>query len=349
MPPNTRLPTVEFRSLLLPPTRVRLGSLNSFCRPQCASTPLHGRPPAGTCLVQRRPLYLYKTARAKTLLGMHKILDFELYKLAPPTASNHRVTLVESVKRPNKTVKEDVTFEELYEKHVSPGRFLHMVEGVDKRLADNFHKMRETNFPSKRRSYTIVEARLSDENKSKSNTSKAHPENLHEVSKAIKGAPLLLSSPPAYTTMVLNRSYNFIASGALVEFTIRAFRLASDEVYRHEGLDIQRWLHEHFPHLRPDFLLKSMPKGTEYIVEPVTNGSVIQFVLGKRPGWMRGKDLTKRLFSIRREVEDNLPKNEVLLASRWFGLFLERDGKRKLHRVGNLGNTDTDSKGGDHI
>ncbi|KAJ4992812.1 hypothetical protein SVAN01_01858 [Stagonosporopsis vannaccii] len=317
MPPTARVSTVEFRSLLLAPIRVRLGTLNAFFRPQCASTRLHRTPPAATSLAQQRALHLYKTARAKTALGMHKILDFDLYDIAPPSASKHEVDIAKSETEPDEIVKNGVTLEKLYEEHISPGQFIYLVKPIDKALASNFEKMREEDTPSTHKKYAVVKARIDEnrQNKLEANRRRkgleAHPRGLGEVSGALKEAHISLFSPPAYTRLVLDRVYNFIEFGSPVELCIRVFSSGKDTKYRPVGLDIQKWLHEHFPHLRPDFILKSMPEGTEFLINPVTNGCVVQFVLGKRPEWMGKQDLTARAFRVKDTVGKTLSTNAM--------------------------------------
>lgn len=231
---------------------------------------------------------------------MHKIINFDLYDIAPPSASKHTVNIVE--KKGHRVVKEDVTLEELYEEHASPGKFVHLVDAVDKTLANNIEKMREDN-TSVRRRYAIVDARIDEK-------IKARQKKLGEVSGTIKEAHLTLSSPPVYTRIVFDRVYNFIETGSPVEMCIRVFSSSKDRKYEvaGSGLDTQKWLHEHYPHLRPDFILKSMPEGTEFLIKPVTNGNVVQFVLGKRPAWMKG-DLTERAFKVKGVVKQTLPEN----------------------------------------
>jgi hypothetical protein len=69
------------------------------------------------------------------------------------------------------------------------------------------------------------------------------------------------------------------------------------------------WLHEHFPHLHPDFILKSMPAGTYYLIKPISDGRRVAFVLSLplsseqyKKGPAPPKDMTGRLFKVQEAV-----------------------------------------------
>ena len=311
MPPTTRLRTVEFRSLLLPPIRVRLRTLYSFARPQCAPVVLHRAAPSATCPVQRRSLHLYKTAKAKTALGMHKVLDFDLYEPEPPSASSHRVNLVRSDRDP-RVMAEDLSLQELYDEHISPGEFLYMAEPISKKLSENYEKMRQVNLASQQNNYAIVKARTV------ANVDVKHAQTELKQLGALKGVHLLLSNPVSYTKEALDRAYQFIESGSPVEFRIRLLGSVMKKKKskgQAPNAGAWPWMHEHFPHLRPDFIHKSMPEGTVFIIKPISDGRCVQFVLGREAEQMPRLNLTKRLLRVKHAVKASIDNNPM--AQRW--------------------------------
>jgi len=307
MPPSARIPTVEFRSLLLPPIRVSLRAFQLLCRPRCSPHyPATARSPQG--LAQCRALTLYKAAKAATTLGQHKVLPFDLYKVASPGDSAHEVTLVREGKKSKdpEVVAQDISLEELYEKHIGPGKMLYMIEQIDKKTAEKVDKLKSEGWQLKRRTYGILHA--------------GSMPGSHKDPTAGKGAgalrttPLSLSSPTAYFKLCMDRSYQYIEHGAPVEFSIAIKRSKLKKEERHFGVrdrDAWPWLHENFPHLRPDFILKSMPEGSRWSVEPVSDGRVVQFVI-IRPSKLN-KDptnYTKRLFNVKRSVKLKIERGE---------------------------------------
>jgi hypothetical protein len=64
-----------------------------------------------------------------------------------------------------------------------------------------------------------------------------------------------------------------------------------------------------FPHLRPDFILKSMPEGSRYMIEPVSNGKKVQLVIVKpNPKIIHSGGLTERLFKVKKSVETSIDR-----------------------------------------
>ncbi|KAH6642762.1 hypothetical protein C7974DRAFT_386091, partial [Boeremia exigua] len=319
MPPNVRLPAVKFRSLLLPPLRAHLTTLHDSARPGCASVSPH-RITAAPCVVQRRSLYLYKTATAKTALGMHKVLDFELYTPAPPSASKHTVNLVESPERLT-VVEKDVSLQTLYDDHVSPGNFLYMAVPLDKKVAGSFDLMRERDIPSTARLYTVTGYKRVFEGKKRAEKFSKWL-TPHEHHGPLKTIHLTLSSPAAYQKLVLSRAYQFIGNGSPVEVCIRWSPPANSKTTRGTDPDLPAYMDEHFPHLRPDFILKSMPEGTVYVVQPVSDGRCLQWVMGNQ-AVHQDKNLTNRLLKVKGAVEKSLDDNQMARN------YLERQKKRQ--------------------
>lgn len=317
MPPTTRLPTVEFRSLLLAPTRVRLETLHIFARPQCAPFAPRRAAPAAACLGQHRSLHLYKMARAKTSLGAHKVLDFDPFQVKPPSESSHRVNLV---RWPNGkdwkdkfiTVKENLSLEELLE-HVSPGNFIYQADQIPKKFDGKFEELRDQNIPAENNNYAIGvahEKKWSGSDQVSKRTQQTAQKDNQQMG-ALKNVIQLLSNPVSYKQLSLDRAYQFIELGSPVEFRIRLCASATAIKKRAADPELVPWMMDHFPHLRPDFILKAMPEGSTYIVEPVTDGRMVQFVVGRPAKQAPKLDLTTRLFRVKKAVEKSLPSNPM--------------------------------------
>jgi hypothetical protein len=308
MPPSTRVPVVEFRSLFLPPIRVSLRTVQSLYRPQCLSNrPSVVRSPQ--CLAQRRSLVLWKTAKSETVLGAHTLLPFERYHVGGPGASAHEVNLVRDNGKGKEleTIAENISLEEVYEKHVRPGELLYLTEGINKALAQNVGKMKSEGTALQRRTFGIVTTGTLRGNKKDPDAGKGRG--------ALRTTPLTLSSPADYFKMALDRSYQFIEHGSPVEFTIAIKRSPVKKEDKWKGIDDKEawpWIHEHFPHLRPDFILKQMPEGSRWSVEPVSDGRLLQFVI-IRPSPLN-KDpanYTNRLFAVKESVMKHIARGSA--------------------------------------
>jgi hypothetical protein len=293
MPPTPRITTAVFRSLLLPPIRISVRTLASLHRPQCVPVAHTARP--RPCLTQRRYLKLYKTARAKTTLGMHKVIPFELYKIAAPSTSLHKVNLVDG-KHHDKVIAENITLQELYDEHIKPGHILYLTKTIPKNVAESVEKLKAEDTANTVKDFAIVVGNSILHNK------KAPVGHLQ-----LKTMPITLSSPVEYVRHTLDRAYQFVEHGSPVEFLIRLKGSQEKAEARLKFGDTEGWpyIHDHFPHLRPDFILRSMPEGSTFVIAPVWNGKRIQFVIQKK-AWKLPLDLTKRLFKVKHSVQGSI-------------------------------------------
>ncbi|KAF2826323.1 hypothetical protein CC86DRAFT_455854 [Ophiobolus disseminans] len=280
---------------------VSLRAFQSLCRPQCPpSRPRAARPPQ--CLAQHRCFCLYKTAKARTTLGQHKLLAFQLYDVEPPNCSAHEINLV----RDEKTVAENISLEELYEKHIKPGELLYLMEPVKKAASENIATIKKENLTLKHRTFGIFPAGSIPGNAKDPRAGKGIG--------ALRTTPFALSSPAAYFKLAIDRSYTYIDQGAPVEFSIAIKRTKLPKEERitgsHEKGDWP-YLHEHFPHLRPDFIFKSMPEGSVWAVEPVSDGRHLHFVIVKPSKINREpQNLTARLFKVKESVTTHIKKGQ---------------------------------------
>ncbi|CAO2648651.1 Nn.00g079180.m01.CDS01 [Neocucurbitaria sp. VM-36] len=339
MPSTARLPTIEFRSLLLPPVRIPVRAIRRLCRPQHAPVVLHStRLPQ--CLGQRRCLHLYKTAKAKTALGMHKVLNFGSYEIAEPTASKHKLDLVAGDKDPT-IVAKDISLQELYNKHVKPGCMLYLAHAMNRKTVEKIEKLSDEAIPSEVRNYAIV---------------KAHTRFV-KVSKGQKGKQLgglkivivSLASTVEYYKLALDRAYQFIANGSPVEFRIRmsGAKVTKEDKIKPGNPDAWPWLHDRFPHIRPDFILKGMPEGTFYLIKPVSDGRLVQFVMSRPAEKMPRVDLSIRLMRVKDSVQQLIGERKLSQLPKGMRRDLQAAGHKEKEKEEDIGETqDADSSKG---
>lgn len=228
------------------------------------------------------------------------MLAFSLYNVAPLGDSAHLVNLVRVNKnKETKLVAENISLAELYEKHVKPGQLLYMMKPIAKKTAENVAQLKNENFQLLNRTFGIFEANTIPGNDKGKGIIKSPG--------ALKTTPISLSSPPDYFKLAMDRSYQFVHQGSPVEFSIAIKRTKIPKEDRFTGTKDRSewpWLHEHFPHLRPDFILKSMPEGSRWSVEPVSDGRHLHFVIVKPNTIVQNPlNYTKRLFNVANSVD----------------------------------------------
>lgn len=227
---------------------------------------------------------------------MHKVLTFSPYEVAEPTASPHKVELVEDEHDPT-TAAKDISLQELYDNHVKPGHMLYFTKTPQKAIVKRAESLEEDAIPQADRRFALV---------------KAYTRFVH-IAKPQKGAQfgalkiviVSLMNPVHYFKLALDRAYQFILAGSPVEFRLRLCSpKLSNKEDRHKPYDaaVWPWLHDRFPHLRPDFVLKGMPEGTVYLVEPVSDGRRVQWVMAKPVDQMPKVDLNRRLVQVKTTV-----------------------------------------------
>jgi hypothetical protein len=303
MPLLSRNPVVEFRFILSKPIRLSLRTLHSLYRPQCLS----GAGPSPRMIAQRRSLCLYKTAKAQTVLGQHKVIAFDPYELEPLDASEHLVNITKEIRKgAPQTIAESISLQEAYEKYIKPGQLIYSLGIVPKNITSDLDKLKAEAIATRNNDYAIFEGG-------------SLPHNIKIKGKgkgegALRVTPLSLSSSPEYFKLAIDRSYQFVEQGSPVEFTLR---FKQGHVKKEIALvpndhNAWQWIHRHFPHLRPDFILRSMPEGSRYVVDPVTNGTVLQFVIAKslHKGPIIPENLTERLVRVKRSVLQHIENGQ---------------------------------------
>jgi hypothetical protein len=243
---------------------------------------------------------------------MHKILGFKNYQVTPVSASQHVVDVVRSEKIQS-TIASGISLVELYDNHVKPGHMLYLADQMDRNMAGKPKKMREEQLEQRMNRFAITEA-------------SSRPTKRAKDRGALKVVVIMLTSPITYVKIVLNRAHTFLLEGSPVEVRVRLGgkyerkkvrkRAAAEAEAREEeeGADGKQsvlhdeteddwvWIHQHFPHLRPDFILKGMPEGTVVTIDPVRNAQQMNFVMKLPADEMPRTDLNKRLDQVKQAV-----------------------------------------------
>lgn len=256
-------------------------SLNQSVRPSIVAQSRLLVPRPQPC----RPLHLYKLARSKTLLGLHKILPFDRYETPPPSQSSHKVQLSDGCE-PRAKHYANVSFSKLLTKHVRPGRFLIPTTSLSRYEGKNVDQLKQDDRPAKYRSYRLARAAVPTSDAPGLKVADREelalePPKLQQQWGRLKGIHMNLISPVLYQELCLQRAFNFLLQGHVVEFQMRTDHVKVDKKQKIESADPEGtlWLHNHFPHMRPDVILKSMPEGAYFLVDPVSSGRVVQFVM----------------------------------------------------------------------
>ncbi|OAL44819.1 hypothetical protein IQ07DRAFT_592088 [Pyrenochaeta sp. DS3sAY3a] len=313
---------VTFTSLLLPPIRVSLSTVQSFCRPQCAPALAHAtrRSPWPS---QSRSINLYKTARAVTALGQYKVLTFEPYTIPARSDSQHKVNLVKGINN-RAIIAADITLQELYDNHVKPGEMLYLCDAIDKKLSENPKHLAEKETASTARNYTLQKAH--------SQTIKIKNRTKGAMLSELKVIPLALSQPASHLRYALDRAYQFVEAGSPVEVRIAIKRGQSTRMSRITRGDESAWpwMHNHFPHLRPDFILRAMPPDTVYLIDPVSDGKELCWVMANKEKKVgTAKMLSQRLFKVKEAVKKSIDRGDEEGLPRQLKAVLQEERERK--------------------
>lgn len=264
---------------------------------------------------------LYKTAKSKTLLGQHKSLTFSPYQIEPPSASSHRINLFETDKHHSKyqLIAEDVSFQEAYDSYVKPGHMIYCMKELKKGMAKTFATEEKEHLLDEYKNFSFVEA-------------KSHriPLNSPQKGRQLGGLKNIIfneSSPVSHYRLSMDRAYQFIELGSPVEFRIRLQGSVAKEQRLMPGdPTIWPWMHAHFPHLRPDFILKEMPEGTTFLINPVSDGRVCQWVLAKPTTVSSTQDLDKRFEKVQKGVVQSIRKGQQEMLPQQMRLQLAESG-----------------------
>lgn len=302
--------TATFVPLLSPPLRVSLHTLRWLTR----------RPPSS---LPCRSLSLYNTARAATVHGMHAILDFSRYDLLPPAQSPHAVNIVKQKlgeDGEDPSVLKGLSLKQLLANHIRPGRFLRLAAAVPRADAcPNEHALKSRRTAAKHRDYVLVDAyspasKPAVKRKSTAWALYVHGHDQLEDLQRRRDINLQLATPVKHFEDTINRAYQCIQIGCPVEFNICVRHCSANEAAKlfSEGdpVDSLDYVFDHFPHLRPDLIFKSMPEATCWVVHPFTNGRNVRFVLGNV--FHGAHDLTDRILNVQTSVRRGIKEVKTL-------------------------------------
>jgi hypothetical protein len=257
---------------------------------------------------------------------MHKVLPFSRYQVAPRDESTQRVNIVDG----GKVIAQDITLETVYDKHIQPGQILYLHEEIEKAKAANITRLRQENANVHHRTYGIVTAESIQGNLKGPKQGKGQG--------ALRVTPVALGSPPRYFQIAMDRSYQFIKHGSPVEFGIRiSGKHVKNKESRLKPADLSswQWIHEHFPHLRPDFILRSMPEHSRFLVDPVTDGRIIQFVIAAPP-FPNLRNITDRLFTVQQSVQKSITRGMQAQLPKWYRAQLKDGGHGAYSEVSGM-------------
>lgn len=266
---------------------------------------------------------LYKTAKSKTLLGQHKSLTFSPYQVEPPSASSHRINLFETDRHHSKyeLIAKDVSLQEAYDNYVKPGHMIYCLKQLKKGMAKMFKAEGNEHVLDEYNRFSFVEA-------------KSHriPLNSPQKGRQLGGLKNIIfneSSPLSHYRLSMDRAYQFIESGSPVEFRIRLQgSVAKAERLMPGDPTVWPWMHARFPHLRPDFILKGMPEGTTFLINPVSDGRVCQWVMAKPTTVSTTQDLNRRFEKVQKGVVTSIKKGQQEMLPQQMRLQLAGSGNQ---------------------
>ncbi|KAF1967346.1 hypothetical protein BU23DRAFT_559411 [Bimuria novae-zelandiae CBS 107.79] len=322
MLPTARL-TATFVPLLSRPLRVSLQSLRCVTRrPRLVPSP--------PC----RALHLYKSARSRTVLGMHKLIPFSRYDPPDPAMSDHKINIVKLLKAnkdgpDREMVAEGVSLKEVYDNYIEPGNMLRLANSIHKRhTSANVDELEKFETAQKYKDYTFLKAhstpaRVKVEGRTPSKAiTKAKISGGEEAGKEIRHLQmlrevhLLLATPREHFSQMMDKAYQFIELSCPVEFSIRVKNVTEKKWSKTQSKSTHLfdYAFQRFPHLRPDFILKAMPPGTVYMIEPFSDGRHVQFVLGLKPAEgtpLANMNLTRRALNVKAAAENAIKQGKA--------------------------------------
>lgn len=235
---------------------------------------------------------------------MYKVLTFEPYTIPQRSASEHKVNLVKDI-NDREIIAADVTLQELYDNHVKPGEMLVLCDAIDKKLAENPKYLAERETASTARNYTL--------HKAHSQPIKIKTRTKGTALSELKVIPLALSQPASHLRYALDRAYQFVEAGSPVEVRIAIKRGQSTRMSRITRGDETAWpwMHNHFPHLRPDFILRAMPPDTIFLIDPVSDGKEVSWVMASKEKKVgTAKQLSRRFLKVKEAVKKSIDRGD---------------------------------------
>lgn len=191
-----------------------------------------------------------------------------------------------------------VSLHDAYIKALKPGWFLVPKEAIVKKISENYEELVKNT--SRYNAYILQKTRSNVPVAKKKPTSNSAQVQLMS---ALKELNFELGSSPEFFRIQMERAHAFLDAGHPVEFNMRAKQNKKKEAHP-EMLNL---ILEHFPHLRPDFILQSMPEGTVYLVDPFVSGGHVKWAFVKKVHHTQGS-MSKGILARKKKVAEAIEK-----------------------------------------
>ncbi|KAH7117686.1 hypothetical protein B0J11DRAFT_536488 [Dendryphion nanum] len=278
-----------------------------------------------------RHIHLVKTAWSKTLLGQHKIVAYAPYKVPPLESSTHQLSLwtrpvvklvwhsrdMALIPQRNELLQEQIDFQNIYSR-IEPGIVLLPTQSLPKKETDSVEIIEKSGLQYRHNAYCLVPVgnKPNQVGKLKSGGIPL-PKNAEYPVKSLKHGSVkehhvTLSVPVSHFYKSLTTMYWQLLHAHIIEVTIR-FSASSSEKNTMETAERTSWpwVHQHFPHLRPDVILASMPKDTYFMIDPWISNVRLKFAMAMPRGTedkLETPVLNEELIAMRRAVVGNIAK-----------------------------------------
>lgn len=270
---------------------------------------------------------------------MHKVLSFSRYEPPSLETVDAKINIVEQSNRGDlEMIAEGITLKQAYNDFVKPGHILYMHDLLEKGKAHyKPTAINDDTVAQECKNYSIIKASklaklaVPEVTVSKAARKHAQSNELEHVG-MLREVHLMLHNPSDHVKLMLGKAYRFVKASCAVEFCVRLRHSKPKKSKKDEAssgsVDLMQYLHTHFPHLRPDFILKGMPEGTRYLVQPYSDGTCVQFVLGLNliNDSMKTANLTQRLEKVKASVSKAIGEGTAVMLPREIRLARIQDG-----------------------
>lgn len=257
---------------------------------------------------------------------MHKIIHYKRYDPPDLAESTHKVNVIKEGKnevggKVRETVAEGVTLQHVYDNYIEPGKILRLASTIPRIDAPPDRPSLEKRRTAERyRDYVIFDALSTgtqvDAGSKKAARAKGNRNEIRHML-GLREVKILLQTPMPHFAQMMDKAYQFLQLGSPVEFDICIRHVMDKKVANiftdstpAESLD---YVYRHFPHLRHDFIFKSMPEGTRWVVDPFSNDRHVRFVLGRETKREENvkSNFTQRLLNVQKAVMKGIEEGRI--------------------------------------
>lgn len=247
------------------------------------------------------------------MLGMHKAIPFDRYDPPEMENSKHRINIVKKVGDGDETqmIAEGLTLKEVYQNYIEPGKILEFADVPPRgKVPLSLEELERLGTVREYNNYSIsaphaenVTVNIKQQKLGKK--ARQYAPKIKDLG-MLREIHLMMTTPREHFREMMDKAYQFIELGCPVEFDIVIKHVKESKFAKlrklQEDSNIFHYMHQHFPHLRPDFIRKSMPPGTTYLIHPFSDGRHVQFVLALGDKF-RGKNYTARFLRVKEGVQ----------------------------------------------